>query len=185
MEHDCGLPQDHFDLVFSLYGIGWTTDLHATMVRVTHYLRSGGCFIISGEHPVYSCLRWNGTQYSIAEPYFAEGPREHQSWKGVPVPTVIQRRTLSTFITEIIGAGLHIEALVETPLNPEAITDAHLDPARWYSADRARVMPTTFIVKARKSQKSTFSACVDARAGDTKAAIDSCDLGSSELNQND
>jgi SAM-dependent methyltransferase len=149
MERDPGIPADHFDLVFSIYGLGWTTDLPATMALVARSLRPGGCFIVSGEHPVYSCLEWNGTQYVVAEPYCVEGPREHQSWKGVPI--VIQRRTLGTFVGQIAQAGLQIEALVETPLNGAAVKEAHADPARWYSAARARVMPTTFIIKARKS----------------------------------
>ena len=96
----------------------------------------------------YGCLEWNGTQYTVAEPYFTEGPREHGSWKGVPI--VIQRRTLAHLRQQIIQAGLQIEALVETPLNPAAVKEAHGDPARWYSVARARVMPTTFIIKARR-----------------------------------
>jgi hypothetical protein len=118
------------------------------MALVARYLRPGGSLIFSGEHPAYSCLEWNGTQYAVAEPYCTEGSREYGSWKGVPI--VIQRRTLGTFIGQIIQAGLQIEALVETPLNPAAVKDAHIDPARWYSEARARVMPTTFIIKARK-----------------------------------
>jgi SAM-dependent methyltransferase len=148
MEVDPGVPFEHFDLVFSIYGLGWTTDLPATLALVARYLRPGGCFIVSGEHPVYSCLEWNGTHYTIVEPYFTEGPREHVSWKGVPI--VIQRRTLGTFVGQIIQAGLQIEALVETPLNTQAAKDGHADPARWYSVGRASVMPTTLIIKARK-----------------------------------
>jgi SAM-dependent methyltransferase len=148
MEVDPGIPPDHFDLVFSIYGVGWTSDLPATMALVARYLRPGGSLIFSGEHPAYACLEWNGTQYAVAAPYCTEGPREYGSWKGVPI--VIQRRTLGTFIGQIIQAGLQIEALVETPLNPAAVKDAHIDPARWYSEARARVMPTTFIIKARK-----------------------------------
>ena len=148
MEIDAGIPPGCFDLVFSIYGIGWTTDLPATLALAARCLRPGGCLLVSGEHPVYSCLEWNGTHYAIAESYFVEGAREHASWKGVPI--VIQRRTLSTFVGQIIQAGLQIEALVETPLNPAAVTDAHTDPARWYSVPRASVMPTTFIIKARK-----------------------------------
>ena len=148
MEVDPGIPADHFDLVFSIYGLGWTADLPKTMALVARYLRPGGSFVFSGEHPAYSCLQWNGTQYIIAEPYCTEGAREHGSWKGVPI--VIQRRTLGTFIGQIVQVGLQIEALVETPLNPAAVKDAHIDPARWYSEARARVMPTTFIIKARK-----------------------------------
>lgn len=148
MERDPGIPPAHFDLVFSIYGLGWTTDLAATMGLVTRYLRPGGCFLVSGEHPVYSCLEWNGTQYAVSDPYFTEGPREHSSWKGVPI--VIQRRTLATFVGQIIQAGLQIEALVETPFNPALAKEEHADPARWYSVPRASVMPTTFIIKARK-----------------------------------
>ena len=62
----------------------------------------------------------------------------------------VEPRTLGTFVGQIIQAGLRIEALVETPPNAAAVKEAHADPARWYSAARARVMPTTFIIKARK-----------------------------------
>jgi hypothetical protein len=63
---------------------------------------------------------------------------------------VIQRRTLGTFVGQVIQAGLQIEALVETPLNPALATEVHADPVRWYSVARATMMPTTFIIKARK-----------------------------------
>ena len=148
MELDSGVPRDYFDLVFSIYGLGWTTDLPGTMALVAAYLRPGGCFIVSGEHPVYSCLEWNGSQYIVAKPYVVEGAHEHASWKGSPI--VIQHLTLGSFVGQIIKAGLQIEDLVETPVNPAAVREAHLDPARWYSVDRARLIPTTFIVKARK-----------------------------------
>jgi len=150
MERDSGLPSNHFDLVFSVYGIGWTTDLGGTMSLVTNWLRPGGRLVISGEHPLYSCLGWNGTQYLITGSYFAEGPQEHASWKGRRVPTVIQRRTLATFLNAVIAAGLRIDALVEPPPNAAAVKDEHLDPARWYAVDRARLVPTTFIIKATK-----------------------------------
>ncbi len=121
----------------------------SSSLRWKRIRESGGCFIISGEHPAYSCLEWNGSPYTVAEPYLTEGPREHGSWKGVPI--VIQRRALSTFVGQIIQAGLQIEALVETPLWEAAVKETHADPARWYSVARARMMPTMFIIKARKS----------------------------------
>ena len=90
MEVDLGIPQNHFDLVFSIYGLGWTTDLPGTLRLVSAYLRPGGSFIVSGEHPAYGCLEWNGTQYTIARPYFKEGPTEHASWKGVLDPAAVK-----------------------------------------------------------------------------------------------
>src|SRR5262245_27039839 len=148
MEVDPGIPAGHYDLVFSIYGLGWTTDLAATLAHVARYLRPGGCLIVSGEHPAYSCLDWNGEGYSMSRPYSDEGSVEHASWKGVPI--VIHRRTLGTFIGQIVQAGLRIEALIETPLNRALANEAHVDPARWYSVARARMMPTTAITKARK-----------------------------------
>jgi SAM-dependent methyltransferase len=148
-----GIPSGHFDLVFSIWGLGWTTDLPATLALVADYLRPGGIFILSGEHPAYGCLEWNGQQYVMSEQYGAEGPREHSSWMGVPI--VIQRRTLSTFVTNTIQAGLTLEALVEGAFNPDVAKGTHEDPARWYSVARARLMPTTFIIKARKPRNGS------------------------------
>jgi hypothetical protein len=118
------------------------------MELVSEYLRPGGSFIVSGEHPAYGCLEWNGTQYALAKPYFREGPHAYASWKGVPI--VIHHRTLATFVGEIVHCGLQIEALVETPVNLAMAKEQHRDPARWYSVPRAQTMPTTFIIKARK-----------------------------------
>jgi len=95
MEVNPGIPLGSFDLVFSIYGLGWTTGLPGTLALVADYLRPGGVFLLS-EHPAYSCLAWDGKQYVMAEPYGAEGGTEHTSWKGVPI--VIQRRTLGAFI---------------------------------------------------------------------------------------
>lgn len=152
MEVNPGVPENYFDLVFSIYGLGWTTDLPATMALVSRYLRPGGCFLVSGEHPVYSCIDWTGTQYAVTAPYFADGPRRHDSWKGAPI--VLYRRTLGTFVGQVIQSGLQIEALVETPVDPAAVKDEHIDPARWYSVARAQMMPTTLIIKARKPVRS-------------------------------
>ena len=87
----------------------------------------------------------------MAKPYSSEGPQEHQAWNGVPI--VIQRRTLATFVEQIVRAGLHVEALIETSLKQVPPTPDKLDPSRWYSIPRASIMPTTLILKATKSSQ--------------------------------
>ncbi len=155
MEVDPGVPASHFDLVFSIYGLGWTTDLDATMALVARYLRPGGCFLASGEHPAYGCLQWTGAAYTIAEPYCVEGPREHASWKGVPIVT--HRRTLASFVGATLRAGLQLEALVETPLDLAAATDADADPARWYSVPgRARCRRRSSSERASQRRRRAF-----------------------------
>ena len=39
MEVDCGIPKDYFDFVYSIYAIGWTTDLQGTFNRIASYLK--------------------------------------------------------------------------------------------------------------------------------------------------
>jgi ubiquinone/menaquinone biosynthesis C-methylase UbiE len=148
MECDPGLPSNYFDLVFSIYALGWTTDLGTTLALVTASLKPGGCFLFSWEHPVYSCLRYTEPHFVIAQPYTCQEPVLLDTWCGVPI--VQHKRTLSTFLNAIVQAGLQLEQLIEGEFNAALAKDDHADPTRWYSAPRAQLMPTTFIVKARK-----------------------------------
>jgi SAM-dependent methyltransferase len=148
MEVDPGLPADYFDLVLSIYGLGWTTDLLGTLTIVTRVLKPGGCLLFSWEHPHYSQLRYSEPYYVLAEPYHAEGPVALPAWRGVPI--VQHRRTLSTFVNTVLRAGLQLERLEEGEFNPGMAKAVHSDPTRWYAAERARLSPTTLIVKARK-----------------------------------
>jgi SAM-dependent methyltransferase len=148
MEVNPGVPVNYFDLVLSIYALGWTTDLPATLALVAAYLKPGGCFIFSWEHPVYSCLGYADQQFIMAQPYTLQEIVLRDSWCGVQI--VQHKRTLSTFITEVLRAGLHLEQLIEGEFNAALAQEDHADPTRWYSAPRARLMPTTFIVKARK-----------------------------------
>ena len=57
-------------------------------------------------------------------------------------------RKISTFINALIDAGFVIQRVAEGDLREE---EAAADfPHRWYSRRRARMMPTTLIVKAQK-----------------------------------
>lgn len=56
MEQECGLPKEYFDVVYSIYAIGWTTDLKAAFCNIASYLKPGGVFIFSWDHPLMSCV---------------------------------------------------------------------------------------------------------------------------------
>lgn len=148
MEANPGLPTDYFDLVVSIYALGWSTDLGATFSLIHSYLKPGGVLIFSWEHPVYSRLEYESGQYVVKRSYHAENPVIHPAWNGVEI--VIHERKLSTFINAVIGAGLQIEQLVEPEFEPTLANDNNQSPERWYSVPRAQLVPTTFIVKARK-----------------------------------
>lgn len=145
MDADPGLPRDYFDIIYSIYALGWTVDLDRTLSLVAQWLKPGGKFIFSWEHPVFSCLEYRDGAGWLAKPYNAEGPREAH-WRGESV--VMFHRKTGTFINALAAAGLSIARVVE-----ESRIDEARDSARtstWYSVPRARLVPTTLIVSAVK-----------------------------------
>lgn len=150
MDENPGIPQNYFDLVVSIYSLGWTPDLPRTLELVCSYLKPGGIFIFSWEHPVYRCLNYSpGLENFIFEHSYSDEESElHPSWKGVEI--VINHRKLSTYLNAIVQSGLVIEQVIESELNVAAAREQDFAPDKWYSVPRARTIPTTFIVKASK-----------------------------------
>ncbi len=99
MDENPGIPESYFDLVVSIYSLGWTPDLPRTLSLVYSYLKPGGTFIFSWEHPVYRCLDYDvdSGKYYFTKSYLNEDPETNPSWKGVKI--VLQPRKLSTYIT--------------------------------------------------------------------------------------
>ncbi|MBI1258852.1 MAG: methyltransferase domain-containing protein [Chloroflexi bacterium] len=147
METNPGLPYNHFDFAISLYSLGWTTDLDATLALVYAYLKPGGFYVFSWEHPFYSCLEYQpetGT-YSVGERY-REQTYVKSVWNGAPI--VIHQRQMSTFINSALKVGFRIERLIEEVDLTQALeVDS---PDQWYSSARAQLVPPTFILKLRK-----------------------------------
>lgn len=56
MEENPGLPSNYFDIVYSIYALGWTVDLNRTLLNIQSYLKPGGVFIFSWEHPLHDRL---------------------------------------------------------------------------------------------------------------------------------
>ena len=148
MEQDPGLPDGHFDLVLSVYALGWTTDLNRTLALVARCLRPGGRLVCSWEHPVYSCLAHEDGRLVVARPYGHEGPEARNDWRGVPI--VMQRRKLATFVNAVAAAGLVVERLVEGDCNEALARPQDHDAEKWYSVPRARLFPTTFVLAAQR-----------------------------------
>jgi SAM-dependent methyltransferase len=150
MDENPGIPESYFDLVVSIYSLGWTPNLPRTLSLVYSYLKPGGKFLFSWEHPVYQCLDYDASleKYVMRRSYLDESPEFNPSWKGVEI--VIQPRKLSTYINAISDAGLVIERMFESEVDMNFARPQDYAPEKWYSVPRAKLIPTTFIVKAFK-----------------------------------
>ena len=150
MDENPGLPENYFDLVISIYALGWTPDLLHTFELIHSYLKPGGVIVFSWEHPVYKSLSLDETidRYVIDKSYLHEGPVLDPSFRGVEI--IIHHRMISTYLNAMAQSGLVLERIIESGPNEALAREQDYRPEKWYSVPRACSIPTTFIVKAHK-----------------------------------
>ncbi|WP_251035273.1 class I SAM-dependent methyltransferase [Paenibacillus polymyxa] len=145
MEEECGIPTEYFDYVYSIYAIGWTTDLEGTFSRIASYLKKDGIFIFSWSHPIHRCVIEENGKFVFGKSYFDE------SWCAVAPEFVhgeltLSDRKMSAYINALAKAGFAIEQMVEE-------TDEEIMRLQGEDSDlaqRAKMFPVTFVIKARK-----------------------------------
>lgn len=153
MEADLDIPKNYFDYVYSIYGIGWTTDLQGTFNKIASYLKKDGIFIFSWHHTLYHCVAWSSIagsnvigqdgKLTFDRSYFDE------SYYKFPVDNsevILCNRKISTYINALAKAGFAIEQMVEE--NDKRVMEAAYDNDS--KAIKARMLPISVCFKARK-----------------------------------
>lgn len=151
MEAELDIPKEYFDYVYSIYGIGWTTDLQGTFNKIASYLKKDGIFIFSWHHTLYYCVAFsceerreiieNG-KLVFHKSYFDE---EYFTMPVDGSEIVLCNRKISTYVNALANAGFVIEQMVEQNVDDtvesEEITDKTL---------KAKMLPISVCFKARK-----------------------------------
>ncbi|MFT4413778.1 class I SAM-dependent methyltransferase [Fredinandcohnia humi] len=150
MEEDIGLPKEYFDVVFSIYAIGWTTDLAETFALINSYLKPGGYFIFSWDHPLYPHLQSQNGKIYLDGTYQKEGHTTYEKFKGEDASVVIPKRKMSTYINELVKAGFTIDSVIESEVSASYDSSKEEVSDRYYSLYKARRFPTTMIIKVLK-----------------------------------
>jgi SAM-dependent methyltransferase len=140
------LPEGVFDLVFSALTLHYLENLPALLAQVHRGLVSGGRFIFSVEHPIYTAPGkpdWRTEGDRLVWPvdrYLDEGPRT-TDWltKGV----VKQHRTVATYVNLLLERGFALLRLEEwgptdaqIAAHPEWAGERHRPPFLLVSAHR-------------------------------------------------
>lgn len=142
MEERCGLHNNYFDVVYSIYGIGWTTDLDTTFNLINSYLKDGGVFVFGWSHPIHKCVSLENGQLVFSNSYFNE------EWYCADMSDkeiMLCNRMLSTYINALARNGFVIEQLIEETDRDSAI-ESETDFGK-----KALMLPTAFIIKSRKT----------------------------------
>ena len=150
MEEDIGLPREYFDYVYSIYAIGWTMDLPVTFKLIHSYLKKGGFFIFSWDHPVHAHLKSQNGHIYLEESYLKEELQVYEKFKGEDASLFIRNRMFSTYINELIQAGFTIDKVIESDVSKDYDFMDEEKSDRYYSLYKARRFPTTMVIKAVK-----------------------------------
>lgn len=145
MEENPGVPENYFDIVYSIFALGWTTNLDKTIANISKYLKKDGVFIFSWEHPLHSRVSTKDGLLTLTKSYHEEGSYEHEAWDH---PAIMQQHRISTYMNTLINNGFRIEKVIEDVRLTEEDIQRHTN--RWYSYEKAKAIPTTLIIKCQK-----------------------------------
>ncbi|TEY71742.1 hypothetical protein BOTCAL_0087g00090 [Botryotinia calthae] len=141
------ISSNEFHVAYSSLALHYIENLPSLVEQVYKSLKTGGVFIFSVEHPIWTAPRnpdWikdaEGRDVWPLDGYLFEGPRT-TDWlaKGV----VKQHRSIATYITILLDVGFILSAIDEWGPTPEQIKE-YPDWAR------ARHRPPFLLVKATK-----------------------------------
>lgn len=146
MEENPGIPMCYFDVVYSIYAIGWTVDLEKTFSLISSYLKKNGIFVFSWDHPFMHCvdivddkLIFSGSYHEKERFQFEKGGK----------PVSLYNRRLCDYINTLSKTGFTVEELVEET-DKDTLAREGVFRSAYYSPVKARKFPLSFIIKARK-----------------------------------
>ncbi|WJE52421.1 class I SAM-dependent methyltransferase [Bacillus cereus] len=117
-------PSQSFDVVLLELGVlHYFLDLKPLFKLISRLLKDGGTFILRDYHPLYTkLLAIDDQKFKVNGDYFSEEVIEdnvaysillNKTQQETLPKTMIRRWTLGEIITEVAGANLHIEKLIE------------------------------------------------------------------------
>ncbi len=162
MEQNPGIPENYFDIVYSIYAIGWTVDIQTTFHLVSSYLKQDGIFIFSWDHPLMHCIEASNNTLIFSGSYFKEKPFTFKKNVNIPAnrtnpdlnkesgfPLTLYNRRLSDYINALAKAGFAVERVVEET-DRETLDGDYAFSSRYYSPYKAKQFPQSIVFKARK-----------------------------------
>ena len=156
MEAESDIPQDYFDYVYSIYGIGWTTDLEGTFKRVASYLKKDGLFIFSGGRPLKYCVAKScETGKDVVDNGAVVFSRSYfdETYFKMPVhdtTVTFANRKISTYVNALFDAGFIIEKMIEQTDEKTLADNEDNSP----KAQKAKMVPLSMCFKCRKLNQS-------------------------------
>ncbi|WP_339315529.1 class I SAM-dependent methyltransferase [Paenibacillus sp. FSL R10-2734] len=125
---DIEFASEQFDVVISSLALHYIESFEAICRKVNTYLKPGGSFIFSVEHPIFTS-RNEQDWYVDDQGNRLHWPVDHYQSEGLRETTFLTEhvikyhRTISTYFNDLIGAGFAIKAVREPKPSEEMCND--------------------------------------------------------------
>ena len=159
MEDNSNIPQNYFDVVYTIYAIGWTTDLKKTINNASSYLKQGGIYIFSWDHPLLHCVSLESVSISGGNRTISAEERmvfngnyldeDYYTFFKNENPLTLQNRKLSTYINALAEAGFVVERVIEET-SSKFLEKSAGTSSGYYADFKAKHFPLSVVFKARK-----------------------------------
>lgn len=124
---DLYFPENSFDIILSSLAFHYIRDFKPLVTNISRWLRKGGAFVFSVEHPVFTSYGTQDWYYDEkgrilhfpVDNYYYEGRRE-AVFLGEKV--IKYHRTLTTYLNTLLQNGFEIEHIIE-PQPPREMMD--------------------------------------------------------------
>ncbi|MCM3741997.1 class I SAM-dependent methyltransferase [Oceanobacillus luteolus] len=126
---DIHFKEEQFDVVISSLAFHYIKDFRNICDKVYQYLKPGGSFIFSVEHPIFTA-RAEQDWYYDEEGVRLHWPVDHYQSEGMRETlfltenVVKYHRTLSSYMNDVIQAGFNIKAVKESLATEEMLQDS-------------------------------------------------------------
>ncbi len=138
------------DVVCSVYALGWTVDPATTLKNMYSYLKPGGMFVWSWDHALFSDVQYGDGNYEVVHSYHEEKPIVLNNWKQKHGVTAhITYYKTSTWFKLLKDAGFEVIGYYEP--EPKNMEFGSEDLAKYYSIEKAKKVPATFIFVCKKN----------------------------------
>lgn len=123
---DIQFKDEQFDVVISSLAFHYIEPFDAVCKKVFQYLKRGGSFIFSVEHPIFTSRKEQDWYYDDAGNRL-HWPVDHYQSEGLRETTFLTEnvmkyhRTVSTYMNDVIQAGFQIKAVKESMATEEMI----------------------------------------------------------------
>ncbi|MCM3136350.1 class I SAM-dependent methyltransferase [Paenibacillus polysaccharolyticus] len=116
---DIHFDKNQFDVVISSLALHYIKHLHDVYRKINHCLVTGGTFILSVEHPIFTARAEQDWHYD-AQGEKLHWPVDHYHEQGQRIANFLDHdvvkyhRTMATHLNELIGAGFIIQQVAES-----------------------------------------------------------------------